>query len=129
MSYPTDYKYTTEHEWVAADGHRATVGITDFAQHQLGDIVFVELPKPGDNVTAGQAFGTVESVKAVSEIFAPVSGSVVEVNAKLASAPELVNQDPHQSAWLIKVEMSNPEELKNLMSAPDYEKLVSEEKG
>ncbi len=128
--YPTNYRYTKDHEWVDAASGSATIGITNYAQSELGDVVFVELPKVGARVTAGQPLGTVESVKAVSEIFAPVSGEVTEVNPALASAPEKVNEDPHGVAWLIKVKLSNPDELAALLDAAAYEKFVAEaEKG
>ena len=126
MAYPADYKYTKEHEWVKVEGTKGTIGITDHAQEALGDIVFVELPKPGAAITAGQSFGTVESVKAVSDLYAPVSGSVTEVNGELATSPEKVNSDAH-SAWMVKVTLSNPMEVNSLMSAADYEKFVAEE--
>jgi glycine cleavage system H protein len=128
MPYPSDLKYTKEHEWIKADGSSATVGITDYAQESLGDIVFVELPKPGSEITAGKTFGTVESVKAVSDLFAPASGTVTEVNGDLATAPEEINKDAN-STWMLKMTLKNPAELKNLLSAADYEKFVSEEGG
>jgi glycine cleavage system H protein len=128
MPYPTDFKYTKEHEWIKADGKNATIGITFYAQESLGDIVFVELPKVGSEITAGKTFGTVESVKAVSDLYAPASGTVAEVNAELATAPEKINKDAH-SAWLIKVNLKNPGELNSLLSAADYEKFVAEEAG
>ena len=126
MAYPANYRYTNQHEWVDAKGDVATIGITDYAQHELGDVVFVELPKPGAKVTAGKSFGTVESVKAVSEIYAPVTGEVVEANPDLHNTPEKINSDPHGGAWLIKVRLSNPTELKSLMDAAAYEAFVSE---
>ena len=126
MAYPKDYKYTKEHEWIKVEGGTGTVGITDHAQNSLGDIVFVELPKVGADVTAGKSFGTVESVKAVSELFAPVSGNVTAINEELATAPEKINSDAH-SAWMIKVKIANPAELNSLLSADDYEKFVAEE--
>jgi glycine cleavage system H protein len=126
MAYPANYRYTNQHEWVDAKGDVATIGITDYAQHELGDVVFVELPKPGSQVTAGKSFGTVESVKAVSEIYAPVSGEVVEANPDLHNTPETINSDPHGKAWLIKVRLSNPSELKSLMDASAYEAFISE---
>lgn len=126
MAYPKDYKYTKEHEWIKVDGGTGTVGITDHAQNSLGDIVFVELPKVGAEVAAGKSFGTVESVKAVSELFAPVSGSVTAINEELATAPEKINSDAH-AAWMIKVKIANPAELNALLSADDYEKFVAEE--
>src|SRR6202043_1746806 len=119
--YPNDYRYTKEHEWVHAQGDTATVGITSYAQHELGDVVFVELPKVGAKVEAGKSFGTVESVKAVSEIYSPVSGEVVEVNGELQNTPEKINSDPHGSPWLIKVRLANPAEVKVLMDAAAYE--------
>jgi len=126
MPYPGDLKYTKEHEWIKADGKRAAIGITNHAQELLGDIVFVDLPKVGTEITAGKAFGTVESVKAVSDVYAPISGSVTEVNSELTSAPEKINQDAH-SAWMIKIAIKNPAELNALLSAADYEKFVAEE--
>ncbi|HZQ21286.1 MAG TPA: glycine cleavage system protein GcvH [Terriglobales bacterium] len=128
MAYPTDFKYTKEHEWIKADGTSATVGITTYAQDSLGDIVFVELPKPGSEITAGKTFGTVESVKAVSDLYAPASGTVTEVNNDLATSPEKINKDAH-SAWMIKMTLKNPAELNGLLSSVDYEKFVSEEGG
>jgi glycine cleavage system H protein len=128
MAYPTDRKYTKEHEWIQVNGNTGTVGITDYAQQSLGDIVFVETPKVGAEVTAGKAFGTVESVKAVSDLFAPVSGTVTEVNAELATSPENVNKNAHGS-WMLKLTLKNPSELDRLLSAADYEKFVAEEAG
>ncbi len=128
MSFPADYKYTKEHEWIKADGKTATVGITTYAQDSLGDIVFVELPKVGSEITVGKTFGTVESVKAVSDLFAPASGTVTEVNGELATAPEKINKDAH-SAWLLKMTLKDPNELNGLLSAADYEKFVAEEGG
>ena len=128
MSYPTDLKYTKEHEWIKVEGSNATVGITDYAQESLGDIVFVDLPKPGSEITAGKTFGTVESVKAVSDLFAPASGTVTEVNGDLATAPEKINKDAN-GTWMLKLTLKNPAELNNLLSAADYEKFVSEEGG
>ncbi len=124
--YPANFRYTKEHEWVNAAGGTATVGITDYAQHELGDVVFVELPKVGAHVKAGESLGTIESVKAVSEIFAPVSGEVIEVNPELANAPEKVNEDPHGAAWLIKVKLANAAELAALLDAAAYEKFIAE---
>lgn len=126
MEYPTDYKYTKEHEWINADGANATIGITHHAQESLGDIVFVELPKVGAQLTAGKPFSSVESVKAVSDLFAPASGTVTEVNSELASAPEKINQNAH-SAWILKITLKDPNELNSLLSATDYEKFVAEE--
>ena len=128
MSYPTDLKYTKEHEWIKVEGTNATIGITDYAQESLGDIVFVDLPKPGSEIIAGKTFGTVESVKAVSDLYAPASGSVNEVNGELATAPEKINKEAN-STWMIKMTLKNPDELKNLLSAADYEKFVNEEGG
>ena len=126
MAYPKDYKYTKEHEWISVSGDTGTVGITDHAQNSLGDIVFVDLPKVGADVTAGKSFGTVESVKAVSELYSPVTGSVTAVNEELATAPEKINTDAH-TAWMIKVKLANPAEVNSLLSAADYEKFVAEE--
>jgi glycine cleavage system H protein len=123
MPYPTDRKYTKEHEWITADG---TVGITNYAQDSLGDIVFVELPKLGTEITAGKPFGTVESVKAVSDLNAPASGTVTAVNEDLTTSPEKVNKDAH-GAWMVKIKVKDPAELNALLSAADYEKFVSEE--
>ncbi len=128
MAYPNDLKYTREHEWVKVDGKTATVGITNYAQEQLGDIVFVELPKVGAELTKGKSFGTVESVKSVSEIFAPVSGKVVAVNEALATAPEKINNDAHGS-WMIRIEAKDPGNTNGLLSAADYEKFIAEEQG
>jgi glycine cleavage system H protein len=127
MSYPANYQYTKEHEWVLVDGASGTIGITDHAQHELGDIVFVDLPKVGTTVTKGQTFGSVESVKAVSDIYAPVSGEVTEINEALSKAPEKLNEDPHGAAWLIKVKLADVGEAKDLLSAADYEKYVGAE--
>ena len=126
MAYPADFKYTKEHEWIKADGNNATIGITHYAQESLGDIVFVDLPKVSAEITAGKTFGSVESVKAVSDLYAPTTGTVTEVNGELATAPEKVNKDAH-SAWMIKVALKNPGELDALLSAVDYEKFVAEE--
>ena len=124
--YPGDYRYSKEHEWIKVSGGTGTIGITDYAQHELGDVVFVEMPAAGAKITAGQVFGTVESVKAVSEIYAPVSGEVIEANAALAGTPEIVNTDPHGAAWLIKIKLSNPGELSALMDAAAYQAFISE---
>jgi glycine cleavage system H protein len=128
MPYPTDFKYTKEHEWIKADGKNATIGITDHAQGSLGDIVFVDLPKPGADINAGETFGSVESVKAVSDLYAPASGTVTEVNGELATSPEQINKDAHAS-WMIKLTLKDPNELNGLLSAADYEKFVAEEGG
>jgi len=126
MSYPSDLKYTKEHEWIKANGATATIGITHYAQESLGDIVFVDLPKVGTEVSVGKAFGSVESVKAVSDLFAPASGKITEVNGELATAPEKINKDAHGS-WMVKIALKDPGELSALMSAADYEKFVAEE--
>jgi glycine cleavage system H protein len=126
MPYPTDYRYTKEHEWIKADGKNATIGITHHAQESLGDIVFVELPKVGSEITSGKTFGSVESVKAVSDLYAPASGTVTEVNADLATAPEKINKEAH-SAWMIKITLKDAAELNSLLTAADYEKFVAEE--
>jgi len=118
--YPEKYRYTKEHEWVSTEGDIVTVGITDHAQEELGDIVFVDLPRPGDAVAAGKTMGSVESVKAVSDLFSPVTGEVTETNELLADQPEKVNQDPHEGAWMVKVKLTNADELNGLMSAADY---------
>jgi glycine cleavage system H protein len=128
MSYPADYKYTKEHEWIKASGNTATIGITNYAQESLGDIVFVDLPKVGSEITAGKTFGSVESVKAVSDLYAPATGTVTEVNGDLSSSPEKVNKDAHGS-WMMKITLKNPGELNSLLSAADYEKFVAEEGG
>jgi len=128
MSYPADFKYTKEHEWIKADGNAATIGITTYAQDSLGDIVFVELPKVGSEIAAGKVFGSVESVKAVSDLYAPASGTVTEVNPELATAPEKINKDAH-SAWMMKIALKDPNDLNSLLSAADYEKFVAEEGG
>ena len=124
--YPSDYRYTKEHEWVRVEGDVATVGITDYAQHELGDVVYVEMPKPGTKLNAGQSFGTVESVKAVSDIYAPVAGEVTEVNSALSDAPETINKDPHGAAWLIKLKLADPSEVAKLMNAAAYEAFIAE---
>ncbi len=128
MSYPTDYKYTKEHEWISVAGLAGTVGITDYAQSSLGDIVFVDLPKVGDTLEAGKIFGSVESVKAVSDLFSPVSGTVTAINEELKQKPEWVNADAN-ATWLMKLEVSNPAELDALLSAADYEAFIAEETG
>lgn len=127
MAYPKDYKYTREHEWIQVSGNTGLVGITDHAQESLGDIVFVELPKVGGNLDAGKTFGTVESVKAVSELYAPVAGRVVEINESLNQSPEQINKDAHR-AWMVKIELTHPDDLKSLMSAEQYETYIAEEK-
>jgi glycine cleavage system H protein len=124
--YPTDYRYTKEHEWIKVTGAIGTIGITDYAQHELGDVVFVEMPAVGARITAGQVFGSVESVKAVSEIFAPVSGEVTEANTALSDTPETLNNDPHGAGWLIKIKLANPAEASGLMDAAAYQAFISE---
>src|SRR5580658_1435791 len=121
MTYPGNYRYTKEHEWVNPQGDTATIGITFHAQHELGDIVYVDLPKVGTTVEPGKTFGSVESVKAVSDIYAPIGGEVVEINDVLASAPEKLNEDPHGAAWLIKVRVAKGTDINNLLSASDYQ--------
>jgi glycine cleavage system H protein len=126
--YPQDYRYTKEHEWVKPEGDTGTVGITDHAQHELGDIVYVDLPKLGTQVAKGATLGSVESVKAVSDVYAPVSGEVVEVNESLTDAPEKLNQDAHGEGWLVKLRLSDPAELEGLMPALAYETYIAAEK-
>ncbi|GIW43861.1 MAG: glycine cleavage system protein GcvH [Candidatus Binatia bacterium] len=126
MEFPEDLRYSKEHEWVLVEGNVATVGITDYAQEQLGEIVYVELPEVGEKVSKEDAFGVVESVKTVSDVYAPVSGSVIEVNDDLPDNPEMLNDDPYGDGWMIKIEMSDPEELEDLMTAEEYERYVAE---
>ena len=126
MAYPKEFKYTKEHEWIKVEGTTGTIGITHHAQEALGDIVFVEMPKPGAEITAGKSFGTVESVKAVSELYAPASGTVTAVNEELNTAPEKINQDAH-GAWMIKITLKDAAELGSLLSAEEYEQFVAEE--
>lgn len=126
MGYPANYRYTKDHEWIEVKGGNATIGITDYAQHELGDVVFVELPKPGGKIEKGKSFGTVESVKAVSEIFAPASGEVLEANGELQNKPETINSDPHGAAWLLKVKLTNPAEADGLMDAAAYEAYIAQ---
>ena len=123
--HPTDRRYTKEHEWVQADGDTGTIGITDFAQQELGDIVYVELPDKGKQVRKDDVLGTIESVKAVSEIYAPASGTVIEANEALADAPETVNQDPHGAGWFCKLQLSDPSELEDLLDAQAYQDLIA----
>lgn len=127
MKFPKKLRYTREHEWVQIEGNQATVGITDYAQHELGEVVFVELPKVGDSVTKDEPLGVVESVKAASDIYAPVSGEVTETNDDLVSSPELINDDPYGDAWLVRVEMSDKAEIEHLMTAAEYQEYVEEE--
>ncbi len=126
MNIPSDCKYTKEHEWVRVDNSTATIGITDYAQSSLGDIVFVELPEEGDTTNKGEPLGVVESVKAVSDIYAPVSGEIAEVNAELKASPEMTNTDCYDTAWMVKIEMVNLEELDDLLSPEDYAAYLAE---
>ncbi len=128
MAYPANLRYTREHEWIAVEGNIGTIGITDYAQNSLGDIVYVDAPKVGDSVTANQTFGSVESVKAVSDLFSPVSGTVTEVNEALKTEPDKINSAPHDT-FIIKVELSNPAEVDRLLDAAAYEAFISEETG
>lgn len=123
-TYPENFHYTKEHEWVSVEGGTATIGITDHAQQELGDIVYIDLPKVGVALEQGKTFGSVESVKAVSDVYAPVSGEVVEINEALAAAPEKLNSDPHGEAWLVKIKLTAPDEIKQLLSAADYQKYI-----
>jgi glycine cleavage system H protein len=127
MEFPEELKYTEEHEWVMVEDDVATVGISDFAQDQLGDVVFVELPAVGTIVEAGKPFGVVESVKAVSDVYAPVSGEVVEINEELPDAPETINTSPYDDGWMIKIKLSAPAELAELMDADAYQEFIEEE--
>jgi glycine cleavage system H protein len=126
MNYPATYRYTKQHEWIDVKDGVGTIGITDYAQHELGDVVFVELPKSGAQVEAGKSFGTVESVKAVSEIYAPVSGEVVEANGTLEATPETLNSDPHTSAWLIRIKVADQSQVDKLMDSKAYEAFIAE---
>jgi glycine cleavage system H protein len=128
MAYPASYRYTREHEWISMDGNIGTVGITDYAQNSLGDIVYVDVPKVGDSVSANATFGSVESVKAVSDLFSPVTGTVTEVNEVLKTEPDKINSAPHET-WIIKVQLSDPREFDALLDAATYEKFISEETG
>ena len=123
-TYPENFRYTKEHEWVSVEGDVGTVGITDHAQSELGDIVFVDLPKPGTRVEQGKTIGSVESVKAVSDIYSPVSGEVIEINGILTDSPEKLNSDPHGDAWLVRIRLSAPAEVSGLLSAADYQKYT-----
>jgi glycine cleavage system H protein len=127
MEYPTNFLYTKEHEWVRVEGDTGVVGITDHAQKELGDLVYVDLPKVGSMAVKGKTLGSVESVKAVSDIYAPVSGEILEVNDELTTSPEKLNEDPHGTAWLVKIKLSAPEELKDLLAAEAYQSYVGEE--
>lgn len=124
--YPDHFRYTKEHEWISVEGDIGTVGITDHAQHELGDIVYVDLPKVGVSLAQGDTLGSVESVKAVSDIYSPVSGEVTEINQALADKPERLNEDPHGEAWLVKLRLSAPAEVQNLLSTQDYQKYIGE---
>ncbi|RAS81277.1 glycine cleavage system protein GcvH [Priestia endophytica] len=126
MSLPKDLRYSEEHEWVKVEGDKVTIGITDFAQSELGDIVFVELPEVGATIEADEPFGSVESVKTVSELYAPISGKVVEINENLDDSPEFVNESPYENAWMIVVEPNNKEDIEKLMTAEEYQKMISE---
>ncbi len=126
--YPENFRYTKEHEWVLVEGDTGTIGITDHAQEELGDIVYVDLPKPGVRVEQGKSLGSVESVKAVSDIYSPVSGEITEINQALADKPETLNSSPHEEGWLVKLRLSNPAELESLMSAADYQSYAEAEK-
>ena len=127
MNIPSDLKYSREHEWIRMEGNLATIGITDYAQEELGDIVNVELPDEGDEIHKDEAFGAVESVKASSEVFSPVSGKIVEVNEPLLDAPEMMNEDPYDEGWMVKIELSDSSELNDLMDAAGYEEYIKEE--
>jgi glycine cleavage system H protein len=126
--YPDNFRYTKEHEWVLVEGDTGTIGITDHAQEELGDIVYVDLPKTGTRIEQGKSLGSVESVKAVSDVYSPVGGEVVEANPLLAESPEKLNEDPHGAAWLVKVKLANPAEVQNLMTAADYQTYIGAEK-
>ena len=125
--YPADYRYTKQHEWIKVQGDTGTIGITNYAQQELGDVVFVDLPKVGAKISAGRSLGSVESVKAVSEIYSPVSGEVTETNALLVDAPEKINTDPHNTAWLVKLKLADSKEVSSLMDAAAYEAYISEQ--
>ena len=127
--YPEENLYSKDHEWITIQDSIGTIGITDYAQHELGDVVYVDLPEVGDSFEAGEPFGSVESVKAVSEVFCPVGGEVIEVNSKLEESPEMINESPHQKAWMIKIRLNSPDELKELLSAEEYEEYLQEQAG
>lgn len=127
--YPDDNLYSKDHEWILIQDNIGIIGITDFAQHELGDVVYVDLPEVGDVFEANEPFGSVESVKAVSEVFCPIGGEVIDVNSILEESPELINESPHDKAWMIKIVVSNPEELKELLSAEEYEEYLQEQSG
>jgi glycine cleavage system H protein len=126
MAHPSDRVYSNEHEWVIVDGDKATIGISSFAQDQLGEVVYVDLPSAGDSISAGDTFGEIESVKSVSELFAPVTGEILEVNDALSDSPETVNQDPHGAGWMVKVRLDDVSEIDGLMSAEEYDAFLSE---
>ena len=126
MAVPSEFKYSKEHEWVKVEGNAATIGITEYAQGELGDIVFVELPDVDDEINEGDTFGSVESVKTVSELYAPVSGKIVETNDELEDSPEFVNESPYEKAWMVKVELSNESQLDELLSAEQYSEMIGE---
>lgn len=123
-TYPANFRYTKEHEWVLVEGDTGTVGITDHAQNELGDIVYVDLPQVGSTMTQGETFGSVESVKAVSDLYSPISGEVKAINDSLAKVPEKLNSDPHGEAWLVKVKLTHPDEIQHLLSAEDYQSYI-----
>ncbi|MCS7028253.1 MAG: glycine cleavage system protein GcvH [Bacteroidia bacterium] len=124
MNFPSDLKYTSEHEWIRVEGNIGIVGITDFAQKELGDIVYVDIPVLGKTIAQNEVFGSIETVKVVSDLFSPVSGKVIEVNTSINDAPEKINRSPYDEGWLIKIEIANPQELENLLSAEEYQKLI-----
>lgn len=125
--YPEDYLYSKDHEWISVQDSEGIIGITDYAQHELGDVVYVDLPEVGDSLEINEPFGSVESVKAVSEIFAPVTGEIIEINSKLLDSPEMINESPHQQAWMVKIRLTNPDELGALLSAEEYEEYLEEQ--
>jgi glycine cleavage system H protein len=125
--YPSDLKYDKEHEWVRVEGDVAVIGISHFAQHQLGEVVYVDLPSEGDSVSAGEAFGEIESVKSVSELYSPADGEIVKVNSALSDSPETVNEDPYGEGWMIQIKLADPTQLDTLLAAEEYEAFVSEE--
>ncbi|HKX12030.1 MAG TPA: glycine cleavage system protein GcvH [bacterium] len=127
MNFPEDLKYTTEHEWIRVEGDIATVGITDFAQEQLGDIVFVELPEEDESIEKGDTFGVVESTKSVSDLYVPLTGTVIESNDPLLDSPEVINEDPYGEGWMIRIKLKSPDEIKELLDAKAYQKLIEEE--
>ena len=126
MAVPSEFKYSKEHEWVKVEGNVATIGITEYAQNELGDIVFVELPETDDDIDEGESFGSVESVKTVSELYAPISGKIVEVNEELEDSPEFVNESPYEKAWMVKIEISDDSQLEELLSADQYSEMIGE---